>query len=346
MKKPLSALIALAAVPALMMAGLLFAVLPGAADTPPGRISFQIATGSTAGTFFPVGEAIAGLVSHPPGVDRCSNADVCGPAGLIVSTRTSEGAMDNLIAVNRGDVESGLAQSDVIAAAVKGQGPFKKLGPQSHVRVIASLFAEQVHLVVAAKSKINGVADLRGKRVSLGSDGSGVGITAREILAAWRLPETAMKASHDDLFNAAALLEQGKIDAFFAVGGIPLDPVSDLVMHGQARLIPIDGPDRDRLLKAVPSLSSGVIPGGAYTGNGDIATVSARASWIVRDSEPEALVYGITRALFSPQNYNTLAASHPSAREIGLGTAALSPPAPLHPGAARFYSDASRKTVR
>jgi TRAP transporter TAXI family solute receptor len=346
MKKRFSALFALAGFPVLMTAGLFFTVLPGAADTPPGRISFQIATGSTAGTFFPVGEAIAGLVSHPPGVDRCANADVCGPPGLIVSTRTSEGAVDNLIAVNRGDVESGLAQSDVIAAAVKGQGPFKKLGPQSHVRVIASLFAEQVHLVVAAKSKINSIADLKGKRVSLGSDGSGVGITAREILAAWRLPETAMKTSHDDVFDAATLLKQGKIDAFFAVGGVPLDPVSDLVMHGQARLVPIDGPNRDKLLKAVPSLSAGVIPAGAYVGNGAIPTVSARASWIVRDSEPDALVYGITRALFSPQNYNSLAASHPSAREIGLGTAAQSPPAPLHPGAARFYSDAGRNPNR
>src|SRR3984957_10815137 len=206
MKKRFPALIALTGFAVLTMAGLFFAVLPGAADTPQGRISFQIPPGSTAGTFFPVGEAIAGLISHPPGVDRCANADVCGPAGLIVSTRTSEGAVDNLIAVNRGDVESGLAQSDVIAAAVKGQGPFKKLGPQSHVRVIASLFSEQVHLVVAEKSKINSIADLKGKRVSLGSDGSGVGITAREILAAYRLPESAVKATHDDLFNAASLM--------------------------------------------------------------------------------------------------------------------------------------------
>jgi TRAP transporter TAXI family solute receptor len=323
----------------LAMAGLLFAVLPGAADTMPGRISFQIATGSPTETYFPVGEAIAGLISHPPGVDRCSQAGVCGPAGLIASTRTTEGAVDNLIGVNRGDVESGLAQSDVIAAAVKGQGPFKKLGPQSHVRVIASLFSEQVHLVVAAKSKIKSVADLKGKRVSLGSDGSGVGITAREILSAWRLPETRMKASSDDVFDAALLLKQGKLDAFFAVGGVPLDPVSDLVMGGQARLVPIDGPGRDRLLKSVPSLSPGVIPAGGYGANDAIATVSARALWIVRDSEPEALVYNITRALFSPQNYNSLAASHPSAREIGLRIAAQSPPAPLHPGAARFYAD-------
>jgi hypothetical protein len=348
MKQRLPVLITLGGFAALVLAALVWAGKPGAADTTSsllsqGRISFQIATGSTAGTFFPVGEAIAGLISHPRGVDRCDNANVCGPAGLIMSTRTSEGAVDNLIAVNKGDVESGLAQSDVIAAAVKGLGPFRKLGPQNHVQVIASLFSEQVHLVVSATSKIKGIADLRGKRVSLGSDGSGVGITAGEILAAYRLSEAAMKTSHDDVFNAASLMKDGKLDAFFAVGGVPLDPVSDLIAHGQARLVAIDGAGRDRLLKTEPSLSAAIIPAGAYAGSGEIQTVSARALWVVRDSEPDDLVYGITRALFSPSNYGALAASHPSAREIGLATAALSPPAPLHPGAARFYSDVSHK---
>jgi TRAP transporter TAXI family solute receptor len=348
MKYRLAALIGGTGFPALVLAALAWSAAPTAADTPPaattaGRIFFQIATGSTAGTFFPVGEAIAGLISHPRGVNRCDTTTVCGPAGLIVSARTSEGAADNLIAVNRGDVESGLAQSDVIAAAVKGDGPFRRLGPQSHVRVIASLFAEQVHLVVSTKSKIRSVADLKGKRVSLGSDGSGVGITAREILAAWRLRDSAMKASHDDLFNAAALMQQGKLDAFFAVGGVPLDPVSDLITRGQARLVPIDGPGRDRLLKAVPALATATIAANAYGRNVAVQTVSARALWVVRDSEPEALIYGITRALFNPGNYNALAASHPSAREIGLATAALVPPAPLHPGAARFYSESAKR---
>ncbi len=324
----------------ILMIGALWAPDAGAADT--ARISFQIATGSPSGTFFPVGEAIAGLISHPPGVNRCQNSDVCSPAGLIVSARTSEGAADNLIAVNRGDVESGLAQSDVIAAAVKGQGVFKKLGPQSHVRVIASLFSEQVHLVVAASSKIKSVNDLRGKRVSLGSEGSGVDITAAEILAGFRLPPGRIKASHDDIFAAAALLKQGKLDAFFAVGGVPLDAVRDLISEGKARLVPIDRPGRDRLLKAVPSLSAGAIAAGSYGDGGVIPTVSARALWIVRDSEPDALVYGMTRALFSPKNRDALTASHPSAREIALTNAAQSPPAPLHPGASRFYLESGK----
>src|ERR1700761_3895080 len=185
MKHRFIALLGMAGFSALVLVALLWSAGRIAAATPPaaltaGRISFQIATGSTAGTFFPVGEAIAGLISHPRGVDRCDSVGVCGPAGLIVSTRTSDGAVDNLLSVNSGDVESALSQSDVIAAAVKGQGPFRKVGPQKHVRVIASLFAEPVHLVVAANSKIKSVADLRGKRVSLGSDGSGVGLTARE----------------------------------------------------------------------------------------------------------------------------------------------------------------------
>ena len=343
MKQHFPALIGFAGFSALVLAALTADLSPGAAYTPPARISFQIATGSTAGTFFPVGEAIAGLISHPPGVDRCNTDNVCGPAGLIVSTRASEGAVDNLIAVNRGDVESSLAQSDAVAAAVKGAGPFRKLGLQSHVRVIASLFSEQVHLVVAANSKIRTVADLRGKRVSLGSDGSGEDITAGEILAAYRVPESAIKITHEDLFAAVSLMKAGRLDAFFAVGGVPLDPVSDLITSGRARLAPIDGKGRDRLLKTVPSLSSGIIPARAYSGSGPTATVSARALWVVRDSEPDALVYDITRALFNPKNYDALAASHPSAREIGLATAALSPPAPLHSGAAHFYSDAARK---
>ena len=162
------------------IAALVLSAAMVAADTP--RISFQIVTGSTTGTFFPVGEAIAGLISHPPGVNRCEKANVCGPAGLIVSARTSDGTMSNLLSVNDGGVESGLAQSDVIAAAVKGTGPFKAKGKLSHLRVIASLFSEEVHLVVSEKAKIGKVSDLRGKRVSLGLAGSGVGFTAREIL--------------------------------------------------------------------------------------------------------------------------------------------------------------------
>jgi TRAP transporter TAXI family solute receptor len=222
------------------------------ADTP--RIPFQIATGSTTGSFFPVGEAIAGLISHPLGVTRCDTANVCGPAGLIITARTSEGTLDNVLSVNNGDVESGLAQSDVVAAAVKGQGPFRPKGKQSHVRVIASLFSEDVHLVVSTESKIDSVAGLKGKRVSFGLPGSGVGFTADEILKAYDVPLARMRRFMLDTPAAMDELKQGRIDAFFAVSGVPLDGLGDLLASHAARLVPITGPGRTHLTKNQPAL--------------------------------------------------------------------------------------------
>jgi TRAP transporter TAXI family solute receptor len=262
---------------------------------------------------------------------------------LIVSARTSDGTVDNLLSVNDGSVESGLAQSDVIAAAVKGTGPFQAKGKQSHVRVIASLFSEDVHLVASEKAMIKSVADLKGKRVALGLAGSGAGFTAHEILTAYRLSEARLKISTLDTAGAIALMKQGKLDAFFAVGGVPIEGVGDLLAAHAARLVPITGPVRDRLLKSEPSLEPATI---AYPGQEPVDTVSTRALWIVRDSVPDGLVYGITRALFNPANREALSASHPSAREIGLTTAALMPPAALHPGAARFYAEAARAAQR
>ncbi|HEX2760385.1 MAG TPA: TAXI family TRAP transporter solute-binding subunit, partial [Rhizomicrobium sp.] len=248
MQQRFAARLVLAGLAGLGLGGLLLAA--GAAGPNASRISFQIATGSTAGAFFPVGEAIAGLVSHPPGVDRCEAAPVCGPPGLIVSARTSDGTMDNLLSVNDGGVESGLAQSDVIAAAVKGTGPFKAKGKQSHVRVIASLFSEEMHLVVRAKANIKTVSDLKGKRVSLGLAGSGTGFTAREILNAYRVPESRLKLVALDTPGAIALMKQDKLDAFFAVGGVPIEGVGELLSSRAAALLPITGPVRDRLAKS------------------------------------------------------------------------------------------------
>ncbi|MGH6829440.1 MAG: TAXI family TRAP transporter solute-binding subunit [Rhizomicrobium sp.] len=311
------------------------------ADVP--RIAFEIATGSTTGTFFPVGEAIAGLISHPPGVARCDTPDVCGPAGLIVSARTSQGTLDNVLSVNDGDVDSGLAQSDVVAAAVAGRGPFRRKGKQSHVRMIAALFSEDVQLVVAQDSRIQSVSDLRGKRVSFGLPGAGVGFTAEEILKAYRVPSTRMRRFTLDTPAAIDALKQGRIDAFFAVGAVPLGGVGDLIASHAARLVPIAGPSRERLTKEEPALAPAVL---AYHGQAQVGTVAARAVWIVRDSVPDNLVYAITRALFNPANRAALAASHPSARELGLTAAAMMAPAPLHPGAARFYEEAGARAQR
>lgn len=308
------------------------------AQTDQPRTSFVVATGPSGGTYFPVGQALADIVSHPPGVARCDTADVCGPSGLIASARTSDGAVANVLDVNAHRADAALVQSDVVADAVAGKGAFRKFGPQSHIRIIADLFPEQVHVVAARSAHIAAIADLKGKRVSIGEEDSGTIETARALLAAYRIRR--IRESNDPPDVAAQKLQQGKLDAFVFVGGAPVVLVESLVARGQAVLIPIDGAGRNRLLAQMPSFSPAVIASDAYPGSPAVQTVAERAIWIVNDSEPADLVYAVTKALFNPVNRELLDDSHPSAKFIRLQTAIATLPAPLHPGSARFYREA------
>lgn len=338
MSQRLAALIALAGFAVLVMGLWAWSGNMGP-EVGPSRVSFQIATGSTEGIYFPVGQAMAGLISHPPGMGRCETATVCGPAGTILSARTSEGAADNMRSVNQGLVDSGLSEGDVIVAAVRGQGAFRRSGRAKHLRVIASLFVEQAHLVAAAKSDIHSVANLRGKRVMLGGmENTGAIFRARAILAAYRVGRIRLVPFETG--NAAQLLRDGKIDAFLSMTAAPLDSISDLIDQDIARLVPLDGEGRDRLLKAVPQLRAALIPAGLYPRIGAVETIGVRAYWVTRADEPDPLVYGITRAMFHPANRAALAQGHHGAGQISLYLAAQDPPAPLHSGAARFYREA------
>lgn len=333
MSQRVLALIALAAFVALVMSVLVTGGQLGLADFGPARISFQIATGSTEGVFFPVGQAMAGLISHPLGVGRCDTATVCGPAGVILSARTSEGAVDNLRAVNSGAVDSGFADGDLIAEAVAGRGIFRH--PFRHLRVIAALFPEELHLVASSNAHIGAVADLRGKRVLMGAANSVSMARTRALLSAYRV------RVHEIVSNdqPATLMREGKIDAYFAVSGVPLDSVRDLIAHHMAHLASVDGEGRDRFIQAMPQYSPAVIAGNAYPSQPAVQTLATRAWWVTRDREPDPLIYGLVRALFNPANRAGLLASHPSASGIGLDSAAVNPPAPIHPGAARFYRE-------
>ncbi|MGA7714118.1 MAG: TAXI family TRAP transporter solute-binding subunit [Rhizomicrobium sp.] len=311
----------------------------GLAQGLPQRVFFQIATGSTGGTSFPIGELIAEIVSHPSGLGRCETRGVCGPPGLIVSARSSDGAIANLLAVDAGSVDSGLAQNNVVADAIAGRGAFRSVGRQTHLRVIASLFPETVQLAVATKSHIAKVGDLRGKRVVLGADGSGTGVIAREVLSAYGVSERSVKVRRDAADHDADLIHRGQIDAFFFVGGSPAPLIADLLASGKARLVPIDGGGRRALLKRVPSLTADAIPAGVYPGTGTLQSVSGRALWVVKDTAAPEIVYGLVRALFNPANRALLDDGPASASRVRLEDSTNGITAPLHPGALRFYRE-------
>jgi TRAP transporter TAXI family solute receptor len=304
----------------------------------PQRQFFQISTGSSAGSFFLAGQKIAGIVSHPPGLNRCESSGACGPAGLIVSTRTSDGSVANVLAVNAGLSDSGLAQINILADAVAGRGRFLKAGRQSHVRAISSLFDEPMHLVARRGAGIADRSQLAGKRVSLGPGGSGTAAAAREILRAYRIRPSRLKVFAYDFDRDAALLLQGKLDAFFYIGAAPSSLIADLLKRQAAVLIPLSGAGRTRLLRRLPHFAATAIPATAY-GTGSVATVGTRAVWVVGDAVPERIVYGLLGSLYHPANRAALAKAGVPASQILLKDALKGKPMPLHPGAVRFYRD-------
>jgi uncharacterized protein len=344
MKRRLATVAAIAAASVLALGAFAIANF-GTAQTAAQRIAFVFTTGSTGGTYFPVGQAIAGIVSHPPGVARCDAPGACGPAGLVASVRSSEGSIANIRDVNDGRADGGLAQSDVVAEAVAGKGDFRKWGAQRHVRMIADLFPEEVHLVAAVRAHIARVSDLRGKRVVLGAHESGTVSTAREIIDAYRVPETRLKASYAPPEVAAARLERGEVDAIFFVGGAPIELIRSMLASGKAVLVPIDGLGRKRLLAEATGLTAEAIPAGVYPGvQKPVETVGVRAVLIVNDQAGTDLVYEMTRALFNPANRALLDDAHPSARFIRLEDATRIVSAPLHPGAQRFFHEMKATT--
>jgi hypothetical protein len=314
-------------------------VVPG--DSSP-RIAFQIATGSASGTYFPIGQMLASLVSHPPGVGRCEVEGRCGPSGLIAAARASEGSIANVRSVDEGRVTSGLAQADVVADAIAGEGAFKDKKAEN-IRVIAALFPETVHVVVLADSEIAGIAGLKGKRVSIDAPGSGTNATARAVLQAFKLGGKRVDLAYENPDTSSALLLDGKLDAFFFVGGAPLGVVGELAREGKVRLLAVEGPEIDQLLNEAPWLTRTEIPDGAYEGLGATPTVGIRAVWIVNAGLPDDLVHAITRALWHSDNRGLLDSGHPQGREIRFETARDALPAPLHAGAERYYREADEK---
>lgn len=308
-------------------------------DRPQTRISFQIATGSSAGTYYPIGQMLASIISHPPGVGRCQEEGRCGPQGLLAAARVSEGSVANARAVNSGAVPSALIQSDIAAAAIAGQDIFKGEGPLAKLRAIGALFPELVHIVVAKSANIETLADLKKKRVSIDSVGSGTHTTARRLLAAAKISDKSLALSFDNAEISAGRMAKGELDAFFFVGGPPLQIIVEMAQKGDVGLLEIDGPAVDTLLKAYPNLRRVMIPPDTYPGIASVKTVGVSALWVVNADLSDDLIYAITRALWNDANRPLLDSGHPMGRLIQPQAARIAIPIPLHPGAERFYAE-------
>ena len=209
----------------------------------------------------------------------------------------------------------------------------------TNIRLIANLYPETVQILVRADSGIEAIADLRGKRISLDTEGSGTLVDARIILDHFGLDEADMAVEYLQAGPAATRLREGTLDAFFAIAGWPTASVADLVGGGVARLLPIPDVQAIELMVAYPFFSLAVIPEGTYPGTASVSTLAVGAQWIVSPMLEDDLVYGITAALWNENSRKLLDSGHPAARQIKLSNALQGAAIPLHAGARRYYEE-------
>jgi uncharacterized protein len=288
---------------------------------------FRIGTGGTAGTYYPVGGAIANAVSQP--------------GKIVVTAQASNGSVANVNGIAGGAMESGFSQADVATWAQKGTGIYEGKPNVPGLRLIANLYPESVHVVVKKGSGIKTVADLKGKRVALDEPGSGTLVNARAILAVYGLKESDIKPEYIKPNQAGDKMKDGSLDAFFFTGGAPAGAIAELASAGSGiELLPIDGPQAEALRKNSPFFAPDTIAADTYKGVGAVQTLAVGAQWVTSDKADPATVYEITKSLFSEAAQKQLANGHAKGKFINRENAVKGAGIPFHPGAEKFYKEA------
>jgi uncharacterized protein len=301
---------------------------------------FRIGTAGTTGTYFQIGGILASAISSPPGSPNCQRGGNCGVPGLIAVAQATQGSVENVDLIGRGQLESALSQADIASWAYHGVGVFKAKGAIASLRAIGALFPESVHVVVAQSSPIKTLRDLKGKRVGLGEKESGTLADARIVLEAAGLTERDLKADYSRLSEAAAGIRDNTLDAFFLVGGYPIPAIAELAAATPIRLLPLGEDMFDKLKKRYPFFSRTSIPADAYAGlDLETPTVGLNAIWVIGANVPDQLAYEITKSLWSDATRKFLAVRHVIGRRIAPERALDGVDIPLHSGAERYYRE-------
>jgi TRAP transporter TAXI family solute receptor len=321
---------------ALFVVGLLFGGVSSGAEE---RQFFRIGAAATSGTFFEIGGLIASAISKPTGAPPlCERGGSCGVPGLVAVAQATQGSVENLRMISTGQIESGIAQSDIAGWARAGTGIFTADGPMTNLRAIASLFPESLQLVVRDDSAIRSIVDLRGKHISLGQPGSGTLADAHILLSAAGLTEKALNAEYLRPGTAAANVKDSTLDGFFLIGGVPVPAIRELASTTRIRLVPVDADILAKIRESSTAYRRSVIPAGTYPGvSAETQSIGFNALWIVSADAADELIYDITKALWSEASRHLLDSHDPIGKQLRLPDALEGLTVPLHPGAKRFY---------
>ncbi|NTU60118.1 MAG: TAXI family TRAP transporter solute-binding subunit [Deltaproteobacteria bacterium] len=294
------------------------------------KTRLSIATGGTGGVYYPLGGAIANvLTKHVPNVEA--------------TAEVTSASVDNLKLVGAGKADVAFSLADTAWEGYIGAGKFPAKVP---VRAIAVLYPNKTQVVTLEGKGIAKMADLKGKRLSTGAAGSGTEIIAMRLLEAYGIdPDKDVKREKLSVAESVGALKDGKIDAFIWSGGVPTAAITDLAATPGLKAKLLDHADAapNMAKKHGPLYVTDTIPAKTYPGQDkDVQIVAVWNVLAVNEKMDEKMAYDVTRAIF--EHKPDIVAVHKEALGIVLENQLKGgSPIPFHPGALKYFTEKGLK---
>jgi TRAP transporter TAXI family solute receptor len=285
----------------------------------------NVLTGGTSGVYYPLGVALTQLY----------NKAIPEAKTAVQATKASAENL-NLLQAGRGEVAFSLG--DTFNEAWKGNEEAGFKAPLKKLRTLAAIYPNYIHFLASADSGIKSLADLKGKRVSVGAPKSGTELNSRDILKAVGMSYKDLgKVEYLGYSESVELIKNRQLDATLLSSGLGVAAVRDLATAVKIVVIPIPADVVTKIGEA--AYTTGVIPANTYNGQtADVPTVTVQNYLVTHEGVPAETVYKKTKVMF--ENLDAMVAAHAAAKAINPKTAGIGAPVPLHPGAEKYYREA------
>lgn len=284
----------------------------------------NILTGGTSGVYYPIGVALSQIYGS-------------SIEGAKTSVQATKASVENLNLLQAGRGELALALGDSVADAWNGVEEAGFKAPLKKLRAIAGTYPNYIQIVASKESGITSLADLKGKRISVGAPKSGTELNARAIFKAAGLSYEDMgKVEFLPYAESVELIKNRQLDATLQSSGLGMAAIRDLAATLPVSFVAV--PNEVTTAIGNAAYQPAMIPAGTYDGQDvDVATVAITNILVSHEGVSDEVAYQMTKLMFD--NLERLGNAHSAAKDIKLETAAKGLPIPLHPGAERFYKE-------
>ncbi|MBY0610943.1 MAG: TAXI family TRAP transporter solute-binding subunit [Beijerinckiaceae bacterium] len=283
----------------------------------------NILTGGTSGVYYPLGVALSKIYT-----DKIS--------GTRPSVQATKASVENLTLLQSGKGEIAFTLGDSLALGWAGDAEAGFKGKLDKLRGVAAIYPNYIQVVASKSSGIKTLADLKGKRLSVGAPKSGTELNARTILAAAGIQYSDLgKVEYLPFAESVELMKNRQLDATLQSAGLGVAAIRDLASAVEINVVSIPAAVVDKI--GAPYVKA-TIPADTYTGQSEAVPAAAVVNYLVTRADlSDDIVYAMTKTLF--ESSADLIAAHQAAKAISLEHAQDGMPVPLHPGAARFYKE-------